>query len=101
MVEPQRLLELNALPERRGAYVLYWMQQSQREAFNPALEVAIAGANRLGLPLLVGFGLTAGFPGANARHYQFMLEGLAEVERSLLARRIAFVIRLGSPMRWP
>jgi deoxyribodipyrimidine photo-lyase len=45
----------------------------------------------------VGFGLTTAFPGANARHYQFMLEGLAEAERSLRARRIGFVIRRGSP----
>ena len=25
-------------PDDRGAYVLYWMQQSQRSAHNPALE---------------------------------------------------------------
>ncbi len=97
MVEPQRLLELNDAPERSGDYVLYWMQQSQREAFNPALEVAIAAANRLSLPLLVGFGLVADFPEANARHYAFMLEGLRETARSLRARGIAFVMRRGAP----
>jgi deoxyribodipyrimidine photo-lyase len=97
LVEPQRLLELNDAPERSGDYVLYWMQQSQREAFNPALEVAIAAANRLALPLLVGFGLMDDYPQANARHYAFMLEGLRETARRLRARGIAFVMRLGSP----
>ena len=46
--------------------------------FNPALEAAIASANRLNLPLVVGFGLTDGYPQANARHYAFMLQGLRE-----------------------
>ena len=78
MIEPERLTELNDAPEQPGDYVLYWMQNSQRAEFNPALEVAIAAANRLGLPVLVGFGLTADYPEANARHYAFMLEGLAE-----------------------
>src|SRR5437868_8924383 len=73
------------------------MQNSQRAEFNPALEVAIAEANRLGLPVLVGFGLTADYPEANARHYAFMLEGLAETGHALRQRGIGFVIRLGNP----
>jgi deoxyribodipyrimidine photo-lyase len=81
VIEPQRVRELNDAPEQPGEYVLYWMQNSQRADFNPALEVAIAEANRLGLPVLVGFGLTEDYPEANARHYAFMLEGLAETER--------------------
>ena len=88
---------MNDAPERSGDYVLYWMQQSQREAFNPALEVAVAAANRRSLPLLVGFGLMDDFPEANARHYAFMLEGLQETARSLRARGIAFVVRRGAP----
>ncbi len=97
MIEPERVTELNEAPEQPGEYVLYWMQNSQRADFNPALEVAIAEANRLGLPVLVGFGLTADYPEANARHYAFMLEGLVETERALRRRGLGFVIRLGSP----
>lgn len=97
MVEAQRLSELNDAPEVRGRYVLYWMQQSQRAVFNPALEVAIAAANRLGLPVLVGFGLIDSLPRSKARHYAFMLEGLAETARALRERGVGFVIRRGSP----
>jgi deoxyribodipyrimidine photo-lyase len=97
MIEQARLKDLNDAPERAGAYVLYWMQQSQRENFNPALEAAIGAANRLALPVVVGFGLTDGYPEANARHYAFMLEGLRDVQSALSQRGIAFVIRRGPP----
>jgi deoxyribodipyrimidine photo-lyase len=99
VIEPEQLAELNSAPEQPGDYVLYWMQQSQRAECNPALEVAIAEANRLGLPLLVGFSLTEDYPEANARHYAFMLEGLAETERALRARGLGFAIRRGRPDR--
>ncbi len=94
-----RFRALNARPVREGDYVLYWMQQSQRAAFNPALEHAVAQANDLGLPVLVGFGLTDSYPDANLRHLAFMLEGLAEVRCDLVRRKIGFVIRKGSPER--
>ena len=97
MIEPERLVELNDAPERAGDYVLYWMQQSQRADFNPALEAAIGLANQRKLPVLVGFGLTDDYPEANARHYAFMLQGLAETEANLHARGVGFVIRRSAP----
>src|SRR5918994_2244045 len=84
-------------PQSDERYVLYWMQQSQRARFNPALEIAVEEANARDLPVLVGFGLTDDYPEANARHYAFMLEGLADVQRKLSERGIAFVIRRGAP----
>jgi deoxyribodipyrimidine photo-lyase len=97
-IQPTRIKILNEAPPRDdGAYVLYWMQQSQRGHFNPALEYAVEEANRRDLPVLVAFGLTDGYPEANARHYAFLLEGLAEAERALRARGIGFVIRRGAP----
>lgn len=99
MIQSSRIRILNEAPERGdGRYVLYWMQQSQRANFNPALELAVEEANRLHLPVVVGFGLTA-YPEANARHYDFMLRGLAEVRNALAKRGIAFVIRRLSPDR--
>src|SRR5947209_8513129 len=97
MIEAERLKHLNGAPEGQGDYVLYWMQQSQRESFNPALEAAIASANRLDLPVVVCFGLTDGYPEANARHYSFMLEGLRDIEAALTRRGIPFVTRRGAP----
>ena len=97
MVEPERISALNQASEQRGDYVLYWMQQSQRAVHNPALEVAVAAANRLQLPLLVAFGLTDALPGAAARHYNFMLQGLTETAQQLRERGIAFVMRRGAP----
>ena len=85
------------LPAQRGRWVLYWMQAAQRERFNPALEYAVRRANANGVPVLVAVGVDAGYPEANARHFAFMLEGLAEVEQALKARGIGFTVRLGTP----
>ncbi len=79
--------------KRTPRYVLYWMQQSQRAVGNHALEYAVACANQVELPLLVCFGLTDSYPDANARHYRFLLDGLAETGRRLTDRGIGFVVR--------
>ena len=96
-IEPERVRKLTDAPARPGDYVLYWMQNAHRSSHNPALEFAARRANDLGLPLLVGFGLTDDYPSANLRHYRFMLEGLAEVEASLTRRGIGFTLRHGEP----
>src|SRR5215217_5028455 len=97
-IQPSRLVVLNSgEPRPAGQYVLYWMQASQRASHNPALEYSATEANRHNLPLVVCFGLTDGYPEANARHYAFMLEGLAEVRHELETRGVRFVIRRGSP----
>lgn len=100
MIRPERIRVLNDKPARGdGRYVLYWMQQSQRAAFNHALEFAVREANERSLPVVVGFGLTDDFPEANARHYAFMLEGLADARGALASRGIALVVRRGPPAR--
>src|SRR3954454_16329987 len=97
-IQPTRIRVLNeAEPRSDARYVLYWMQQSQRVCFSPALEFALEEANARDLPVLVCFGLTDGYPEANARHYAFMLEGLAETARDLERRGVAFAIRRGAP----
>jgi len=97
MIHPERIRYLNEKEIRKGRYILYWMQASQREQYNYALEYAIGQANRLGLPAVVFFGLTDRFPEANARHYTFMLEGLRETAAALRKRGLRLVIRRGSP----
>ena len=97
MIPESRIRFLNDRPVARGRHVLYWMQQSQRAECNHALEYAAFRANELGLPLVACFGLTAKFPGAQERHYRFMLEGLAGTARALEKRGVRFVLRLGEP----
>ncbi len=79
---------------RQGRYVLYWMQSAVRSRHNQALDYAVAEANRLGLPVLVVFGLTPSYPSANARHYQFLLEGLRDVYAGLGARKLPLLVGL-------
>ncbi|MBU1094724.1 MAG: deoxyribodipyrimidine photo-lyase [Firmicutes bacterium] len=83
--------------DHKGKYVIYWMQQSQRVHYNHALEYAIQIANQNDLPVLVYFGLSANYPEANRRHYQFMLEGLKEVFAILRNFKISYVLKLASP----
>ena len=92
MVHKERIKALNKKEVKKGAYVLYWMQASQRAEYNHALEYAISKGNELHQPVIVFFGITDHFPEANERHYSFMLEGLKEVKHSLKRRGIQMVI---------
>jgi len=96
-IHPARVRWLNRDAVAAGGYVLYWMQQSQRAEANHALEYAIQRANARGEPLVVGFGLTDRYPGANLRHYRFLLEGLAETAPALERGGARFVAREGDP----
>ena len=94
MIQPSRIKVLKDGPENgRGAYVLYWMGLSQRAAFNPALEHAVDEANARHLPVVVCYGIAEGFPEVNARHWTFLLEGMAEIGPALEKRGIGFVAR--------
>ena len=99
MIESTRIQPLNdRSPRQRGSFVLYWMQQSQREAHNPALEFAVREANRLDQPAVVLFVLMETYPEANERHFAFMLQGIREVAESLLERGLPLVARRGEPV---
>ncbi len=94
MVEQARVQALNArplAPHRRC--LLYWMQASQRARHNHALEYAIAQGNELGLPVVVLFVLVDDYPDANLRHFQFMLQGLAQTRQTLAERGLLMVVR--------
>ena len=96
-IQPTRIQILNDADIRKGDYVLYWMQQSQRAEYNHALEYAVQQANKQDRTLLVAFGLTDDYPEANLRHYTFMLEGLKETQEALASRGIKLVVRRGQP----
>ncbi len=99
LISEQRIqcLTEREAPRRDARYLLYWMQASQRSTCNHALEYAIQRANAVGLPVVVGFGLMDGYPEANLRHYRFMVEGLADVQRALRRRDILMVVQHGEP----
>ncbi|MFZ2633686.1 MAG: deoxyribodipyrimidine photo-lyase [Desulfosalsimonadaceae bacterium] len=95
MIHKDRVRHLTAAPPESGKYVLYWMQQAQRVAYNHALCHAVEIAGELALPLVVGFVLTPDFPESNLRHYVFMLEGIADIQQELKTLGIPFVIKTG------
>jgi deoxyribodipyrimidine photo-lyase len=80
-------------PDPDGTCVAYWMQRAQRGIDNHALDLAVAIANDLDLPVVVYFAGISNFPHANLRHYAFLNRGLWDVEEDLHARNIAFVMR--------
>ena len=100
-IQASRITRLNEAAPREGArYVLYLMHQAMRAGFNPALELAVEEANARDLPVVVAFGLLDGvkrFPEANARHYAFLLQGLADAQAALERRGIAFVLLRAPP----
>jgi len=98
-IEPERIKSLNNRLLQKGKFVLYWMQQSQRADWNPALEYAIIRANETKKPLVIVFGLTTSYPEANLRHYTFMLQGLFDTMAALKSRGIRMFIVNADPDR--
>lgn len=97
MYEPKRITALNEKEILDKPYIIYWMQSSQRIAYNHALQFAIMKANEMEKQLIVYFGITDKFPEANERHYYFMLQGLKEVKEGLENINIKMLIRNVSP----
>ena len=96
MIHETRIRRLNSISwNKKGHFVLYWMQQSQRAVCNHALEYAVQVANQHNVSLLVVFGPTPDYPEANRRHYAFMMEGLEDTERQLHHRGIPLNIDKG------
>lgn len=91
--DPRVTVRSGLAPNPEGRAVVYWMQRSQRGTDNPALELAINVANALARPVIVFFGLHPRYPGANLRHYAFLIEGLADLARDVESRGAHFVFR--------
>lgn len=95
MIQPERVGTLRPGEPERGGFVLLWVQSSVRTHDNHALEYAVAEARRLGAPLAAVFGLTPDYPEANARHFQYLLEGLRDLRKRLEARGIPLRVGVG------
>ncbi|HEY0784361.1 MAG TPA: deoxyribodipyrimidine photo-lyase, partial [Acidobacteriaceae bacterium] len=83
----------DGIPSRDAKCVVYWMQRAERGIDNPALDVAIALGNELGLPVVTFFSAISNFPHANFRHYRFLNQGLVDVEEDLAERQVSFIVR--------
>jgi len=97
LIQEDRIKHLNEKPAVKGDYILYWMQSSPRSHYNHALEFALEKSHQMDLPLLCFFGLTPDFPETNHRHYQFLVEGLKDTQKSLRERNIQMVVWNKSP----
>ena len=91
-----RVVESTGAPRRKGP-VLYWMSRDQRTDDNWALSHAAKLALDAGEKLYVAFCMTDRVPGATARHYGFMMRGLAEVGESLMDMGVGFRYLEGNP----
>ena len=80
-------------PDPCGNCVVYWMQRAQRARDNPALDVAICVANELKKPVVAFFAPVPFYPGANLRHYSFMVENIPDLAEELAACGVGFVLR--------
>jgi len=91
--DPRVTVRRGFAPNVEGRAVVYWLQRSQRGIDNPALDLAINVANELARPVVVFFGLHPRYPGANLRHYAFLIQGLEPLKRDVENRGAHFVFR--------
>nr|WP_243312151.1 deoxyribodipyrimidine photo-lyase [Fundidesulfovibrio agrisoli] len=77
--------------------VLHWMHRDHRLRDNWSLLHAWELARGLGAPLVSAHCLDPAYPGAEAAHFRFLLEGLDQLERDMAARGIPLLRLLGDP----
>jgi deoxyribodipyrimidine photo-lyase len=80
-------------PDPRGKCVVYWMQRAQRAYDNPALNLAVRLGNELQKPVVIFFAPVPFYPHANARHYDFLVQGVADIAEDAKRRGVGFVLR--------
>lgn len=96
MVDPSRYRLLNSNPPSKGP-ILYWMSRDQRIQDNWALALAQQEALKARVPFLVVFCLVPHFLQSIPRHFQFMIEGLIEIQSTLKELHIPFYLLTGNP----
>jgi deoxyribodipyrimidine photo-lyase len=97
--DPRIAVRDGAAIDSDGRCVIYWMRRAQRAYENPALEAAIALGNASEKPIVVFFALRTNHQYATARHFAFMLEGLADTAARLERRRVGFAMGLAGERR--
>jgi len=77
-----------------GEFVLYWARTAVRAHENPALDVALAVAAALGLPVFVYHAVSERYPYASDRHHMFILEAARDFAAALGERDIGTAFHL-------
>ncbi len=95
-IQKERIFDFTPDLQAEGN-VVYWMSREQRVEDNPGLLHARLLAHELEAKLFVVFTLTAAYPGAMLRHYDFMLRGLHETAQQLHKLHIPFHLLIGDP----
>jgi deoxyribodipyrimidine photo-lyase len=95
MIDQRRVLALNNRAYERGS-VVYVMAREQRVADNWALLHAATLAEQRAVPFVVLFALAPMFNNGSARHNEWMVASLQEVQKDLTAYGIPFYIRTGN-----
>jgi len=96
-IHPQRVRQLGQKTTKKNGPVIYWMSRDQRVHDNWALTHAQYLAYTQRKPMVVLFALSPSFLSATSRSYDFMLQGLREVEKDLAHLQIPFYILVGDP----
>lgn len=76
---------------------MLWVQSTVRTTMNHALALAVERADRANVPVLAVFALDPQYPGANRRHFSFLLDGLDDYSRSLAQMGIPLLLHRGNP----
>ncbi len=92
----ERARPLNHQGVKNGP-VIYWMSRDQRMNDNWALLHAKSLALKKKVPLAIVFTLAPSFLGAQVRHYDFMLKGLAQLQKDLALKNIPLFLLFGNP----
>ncbi len=95
-INKKRVVKLNEFSDIKGP-VVYWMSRDQRVNDNWALLFSYEKALEKKVPLIVVFCLVTDFLNAGIRQFNFMLDGLQEVEKDLSKLGIKFKLLKGKP----
>jgi deoxyribodipyrimidine photo-lyase len=97
-VPPERTRDLNGQPDGSGP-VLLWISRDQRMRDNWAYAAARELADRRGVPLIACFCLMPRLGAASRRHFDFMVDGLRELERDLGDGGVPLDVLAGDPAK--
>ncbi|HYX09613.1 MAG TPA: deoxyribodipyrimidine photo-lyase [Bacteroidales bacterium] len=95
MVQKERITLINNKSYKSGP-VIWWISRDQRILDNWALLYA-QELTKNNHPVFAVFSLVNNFPGATYRHYDFMLQGLKELNNTLKEYNIPFYLVQGNP----